>query len=128
MPLLETPGMTTASLPYTSTAVAVFACTQEARPIPFPNSPSNTRSRCHDGAIHSLSVRPERLPVPPDWVLRLRVGSAATQVTPPCLTPGYRARRDLPGRGPSTPLVSAGLGPRCGRDSVAPDAACRTPR
>jgi hypothetical protein len=46
--------------------------------IPFPNSPSNTRSRCHDGAIHSLSVRPERLPVPPDWVLRLRVGSAAT--------------------------------------------------
>ena len=46
--------------------------------IPFPNSPSNTRSRCHDGAIHSLAVRPERLPVPPDWVLRLRVGSAAT--------------------------------------------------
>jgi hypothetical protein len=46
--------------------------------IPFPNSPSNTRSGCHDGAIHSLSVRPERLPVPPDWVLRLRVGSAST--------------------------------------------------
>jgi hypothetical protein len=46
--------------------------------IPFPNSPSDTRSRCHDGAIHSLSVRPEHLPVPPDWVLRLRVGSAAT--------------------------------------------------
>ena len=54
------------------------------------------------------------MPVPPDWVLRLRVGSAATcQVTPARLTPGYRARRDLPGRGPSTPLVSAGLGPRC---------------
>jgi hypothetical protein len=46
--------------------------------IPFPNSPSNIRSKCHDGAIHSLSVRPERLPVPPDWVLRLRVGSAST--------------------------------------------------
>src|SRR5712691_1349434 len=46
--------------------------------IPFPNSPSNTRSRCHDGAIHSLSVRHELLPVPPDWVLRLRVGSAST--------------------------------------------------
>src|SRR5947209_20284282 len=45
--------------------------------IPFPNSPSDTRPRCHDGAIHSLAVRSERLPVPPDWVLRLRVGSAA---------------------------------------------------
>ena len=36
------------------------------------------RSSCHDGAIHSLSVRPELLPVPSDWVLGLRVGSAAT--------------------------------------------------
>ena len=97
--------------------------------IPFPNSPSNTRSRCHDGAIHSLSVRPERLPVPPDWVLRLRVGSAATwQITPPCLTPGYRAHRDLPGRGPFTPLVRAGLGPRYDFYTFAPASRRRTPR
>src|SRR5260370_31053105 len=54
---------------------------------------------------HSLSVRPEHLPVPPDWVLRVRVGSAATQqVASPRLTPGYRADRGLPGRGPCTPL------------------------
>jgi hypothetical protein len=54
---------------------------------------------------HSLSVRPEHLPVPPDWVLRLRVGSASTQqVAPLRLTPGYRADKDLPGRGPCTPL------------------------
>ena len=97
--------------------------------IPFPNSPSNHRSGCHDGAIHSLSVRPERLPVPPDWVLRLRVGSAAAwQVTPPCLTPDYRAHRDLPGRGRSTPLESAGFGPRCDCDTVAPAGPRRTPR
>ena len=43
--------------------------------------------------------------MPPDWVLRLRVGSASTQqVAPLRLTPGYRADRDLPGRGPCTPL------------------------
>ena len=54
---------------------------------------------------HSLSVRPELLPAPPDWVLRLRVGSASTQqVALPRLTPGYRADKDLPGRGPLTPL------------------------
>ena len=59
--------------------------------IPFPNSPSNNRSRCHDGAIHSLSVRPERLPVPPDWVLRLRVGSASTHELPPAPDPSLPA-------------------------------------
>jgi hypothetical protein len=38
----------------------------------FPDSPSNNRPRCHDGAtMPSFVVRPERLPVPPDWVLRL---------------------------------------------------------
>ena len=43
--------------------------------------------------------------MPPDWVLRLRVGSASTQrVAPLRLTPGYRADRVLPGRGPCTPL------------------------
>jgi hypothetical protein len=53
---------------------------------------------------HSLSVRPEHLPAPPDWVLRLRVGSASTKrVALLRLTPGYRADRDLPGRGPPTP-------------------------
>lgn len=80
--------------------------------IPFPNSPSNNRSRCHDGAIHSLSVRPERLPVPPDWVLRLRVGSAATwQITPPCLTPGYRAHRGLAREGTFHPSGKGGPRP-----------------
>ena len=54
---------------------------------------------------HSLSVRPKLLPAPPDWVLRLRVGSASTQqVALLRLTPGYRADKDLPGRGPPTPL------------------------
>lgn len=78
MPLLETPGMTAASLPYASTAAVCLRPYTGGSTIPFPNSPNDTCSRCHDGAIHSLAVRPERLPVPPDWVLRLRVGSAAT--------------------------------------------------
>ena len=72
---------------------------------PIPNSPSDIRPDCMTAPTHSLSVRPEHLPAPPDWVLRLRVGSASTQqVAPLRLTPGYRADRDLPGRGPCTPL------------------------
>ena len=85
----------------------------------------------HDASAwgNSLSVPPERWPVPPDWVLGLRVGSASTwQVTPPCLIPGYRARRDLPGRGPSTPLVSADLGPRYVPDKTPAGAIYRNPQ
>ena len=37
----------------------------------FSDSPSDNRPKCHDGAMPSLVVRPERWPVPPDWVLRL---------------------------------------------------------
>src|SRR5438045_3252736 len=64
----------------------------------FSDSPSNNRPKCHDGAMPSLMVRPERWPVPPDWVLRLtcRVCFDVTGY-PSRLTPGYRAHRDLPG-------------------------------
>jgi hypothetical protein len=66
----------------------------------IPDSPSAVRPECHDGANHSLSVWPEHLSVPPDSVLRLRVGSASTQrLAPLRLTPAYRPDRDLPGRG-----------------------------
>src|SRR5205823_5296535 len=94
----------------------------------FSDSPSNNRPKCHDGAMPSLMVRPERWPVPPDWVLRLtcRVCFDVTGY-PSRLTPGYRAHRDLPGRGRSTPLVSAGLGPRCGSYTFVPASRLRTP-
>src|SRR6266536_1267852 len=125
MPLLKTPEVTTASNPYRSAVVAVFVGTQATRPPHFRTLPVISVRTAMTAPTHSLSVRPEHLPVPPDWVLRLRVGSASTQqVASPRLTPGYRADRDLPGRGPCTPLevrvsardvhpaaLPAGLGP-----------------
>src|SRR6266536_2810630 len=105
MPLLKTPEVTTASNPYRSAVVAVFVGTQATRPPHFRTLPVISVRTAMTAPTHSLSVRPEHLPVPPDWVLRLRVGSASTQqVASPRLTPGYRADRDLPGRGPCTPL------------------------
>src|SRR5262245_28231469 len=105
MPLLETPRVTTASTPHRSAVVAVFVDTQATRPPQFRTLPVISVRTAMTAPTHSLSVRPEHLPAPPDWVLRLRVGSASTQqVAPLRLTPGYRADRDLPGRGPCTPL------------------------
>src|SRR6266446_1995405 len=105
MPLLETPGVTTASRSCRSAVVAVFVDTQATRPPQFRTLPVISVRTAMTAPTHSLSVRPEHLPVPPDWVLRLRVGSASTQqVASPRLTPGYRADRGLPGRGPCTPL------------------------
>src|SRR6266536_3725837 len=105
MPLLKTPEVTTASKPYRSAVVAVVVRTQATRPPHFRTLPVISVRTAMTAPTHSLSVRPEHLPVPPDWVLRLRIGSASTQqVASPRLTPGYRADRDLPGRGPCTPL------------------------
>src|SRR5262249_19250209 len=105
MPLLETPGVTTASNPNPSAVVAVFVGSQATRPPQFRTLPVISVRTAMTAPTHSLSVRPEHLPAPPDWVLRLRVESASTQqVAPLRLTPGYRADRDLPGRGPCPPL------------------------
>src|SRR4051812_30301346 len=105
MPLLQTPGVTTASNPDQSAVVVVFVGTQATRPAQFRTLPVISVRTAMTAPTHSLLVRPEHLPVPPDWVPRLRVGSASTQqVTSLRLTPGYRADRDLPGRGPCTPL------------------------
>jgi isoquinoline 1-oxidoreductase alpha subunit len=60
MPLLETPEMTAASLPLRIHSRCCLRLYTGGSTIPFPNSSSNNRSRCHDGAIHFLSVRPER--------------------------------------------------------------------
>jgi hypothetical protein len=114
VPSLQTPGVTAASVPHVSAAVAVFVETQATRP-PHPRTLPVINVRAALTAPNAFPLGTARnFARPPDWVLRLvcRVCSDVTgcPITPDPWLPGSwglaRGRTfHLPGRRGSRPAM-----------------------